>query len=265
MPQINFEEIENIKVDCIVGFGVACRTADALKRNNLRYFSNPFDWQMAYSLEQVITLLKNKGKTFYKNCYEDKNFSTYHTTGIVDESGMISMHDFPKGGAIEKAPHFFQKKYKHRFKELNNQLKKAKSILILTYRNIDIQTMEEFIDEFSKLYKHKQLYYINIYDTKDQKPESVDTIKKGNVTLIQYCFNDEHKKGRDKNTNPNFWQGRTEYWDEILKKISLNQNFVKKIKIKKWLYNISYDITNIENIHKIITVFGIKIKIKDKL
>lgn len=43
MGKINFDELEDIEVDVIVGFGAACRVAAALQRNNLRVFANPFD------------------------------------------------------------------------------------------------------------------------------------------------------------------------------------------------------------------------------
>ena len=265
MGKINFDELENIEVDVIVGFGAACRVAAALQRNNLRVFANPFDWQMNYSLDTVIELLKNQGKTFYHACCGDKRFDSGSNTGIIAKNGMISMHDFPKNLPIEKAPAFFKKKYKHRFKNLNNQLNRAKKILILTNRNIDINDMENFIQAFSKLYQNKKIYYINIYDTQSKDEEYYEISIKENLTLLKYCFNDEHSNGRSKENNPDFWLGNVEYWDKILKKISLNKKFTNNNIFLKKIFNIKYDVSNVFNTHKIISIFGIKFKFKDKL
>ena len=212
MSKIDFDKIENIEVDCIVGFGAACRIASSLKRNKLRLYSNPFDWQMRYSLEQVIKLLKNKGKTFYNNCSENESFASGNTTGIVDESGMVSMHDYTRGLPIEKAPKFFSMKYKNRFKNLDKFLRRAKKILILTYRNMNIESMEDFVNKFSKIYKYEHLYFIDIYDTNNIDKEFIEVLKKDRVTFIRYCFNDAHPNGRDKTTNPAFWLHKIKKW-----------------------------------------------------
>ena len=58
--------------------------------------------------------------------------------------------------------------------------------------------------------------------------------EKRNITIFEYFFNDEHPNGRDKNKNPDYWLGNIDYWNKILSKISLNEDFVKKhIEYKK--------------------------------
>lgn len=57
---INFQVVDDVQVDYIVCFGSNCQVAYHLKRNNLRFHSNPFDWQVNYSLDTVINLLKTK-------------------------------------------------------------------------------------------------------------------------------------------------------------------------------------------------------------
>lgn len=220
---INFDEIEKIKTDLIVGFGSTCRVAQALKRNGLRYFSNPFDWQMSYDLNVVINLLKNKGENFYSEFFENKNYSKAKTRGIQDKNtGMISMHDIPIDLPIEKIPNYFKEIYKPRFERLDNFLKKAENPCIITCRNIDLKEIKIFVKEFLKLYNFNSLYYINIFDIKDER---IEIIKEKNITYFQYYFNDEHKNGRNK-SNPDFWLGNIEYWDKILSKINVsNQHF----------------------------------------
>ncbi len=73
------------------------------------------------------------------------------------------------------------------------------------------------------------MYYINIYDYEDNKiDEKVIKTKRNNITILEYFFNDEHPNGRDKNKNPDYWLGNINYWNKILSKISLKEDFVKK-------------------------------------
>ena len=44
---------EQFNLNFILSLGEACRPADALNRNNLRYFSSPFDWMMNYDLDTI--------------------------------------------------------------------------------------------------------------------------------------------------------------------------------------------------------------------
>ena len=44
------------------------------------------------------------------------------------------------------------------------------------------------------------------------------------ITYLIFKFNDEHKNGSEKTSNPDFWLGNIEYWDKILSKIELNSN-----------------------------------------
>ena len=266
MNKIDFRKIENIEVDLILSLGINCRPAGNLRRNGLRLYSSPFDWQMCYSLETVTTLLKNNGKSFFSDCCEDEiTSSTAVHRKMIDKSGMISIHDFPKVLPVEKAPAFFHKKYKYRFKTLNLLLKKAKKILIITYRNINNKEIEKFVKDFSELYKYEHLYFINIYDTKDSTRESVDILKKDNKTFIWFYFNDEYKSSRNKDTNPCSWLGNTEYWDEILKKVTINKKFKQKMLLNKKKFNIDYEITKDYNIRKKITILGKNIRINSNL
>ena len=81
----------------------------------------------------------------------------------------------------------------------------------------------------------KTLYYINIYDSNDNTiDEKAIKTEKNNFTILEYFFNDEHPKGRDKTKNPDYWLGNINYWNKIFNKISLNGDFVKNhIEYKK--------------------------------
>lgn len=224
--KIDFEKIDNINVDLVIGFGSTCRVAESLNRNGLRYFSSPFDWMLNYSLDTVISLVSSCGRGFFEECIEDKNFQAGFSTGIVDKrNGMISMHDFPNDLPIEKAPKFFKKKYQRKFSNLNILLKKAQQICFLTNREISLCEMQKFIIQIKKLYSFEHIYFINIYDTNNAEIESFEKFEESGTTYIIYKFNDEHIFGREKSKNPDFWLGNVNYWDNILSKIKLNKKF----------------------------------------
>ena len=221
---IDFNKIETINVDFIVGFGGDCRVAQALNRNNLRYFSGPFDWVMEYSLDVAYNLMRSVAKgeklNFFANCYHNRKYDTEHHFGMVDSNnGIISMHDFPKNKSILEAPEFFYLKYLKRFQRLDNMLQKANSVCFFTNRKISLDEMKKFVSSMRELYELNHLFYVNVYDTQE---EYFEKIEENGVTYLMYKFNDEHKNGRNPKMNPDFWLGNIEYWDKILSKIKLN-------------------------------------------
>ena len=118
--------------------------------------------------------------------------------------------------------------------------------------------MTTFVDKIKKLYKFEHIYFINIYDTKE---ETFEKIEKDKETYITYKFNDKHKAGQNKATNPDFWLGNTEYWDKILKTITLNKSFKRNYEIKKFIFNISNDFSTTKP-HYIVQVLGVRLKLK---
>lgn len=230
MAKINFEQTPNINVDCIIGFGDGCRIAGNLKKNNLRFFSTPFDWQLNYSLETVFTLLENKGKAFFNNYKLNPKYNKGKKLGLVDtDTGMVSEHDFYKYLPNKINEIIFRYKYRRRFNRLDKILKDAQNICIVTNRLIKTKEILSFIEKFSQLYTFKHLYYINIYEN-SSKNEYEDLIKTEikNITILEYYFNDEYPKENDNEIKSNYWLGNIDYWGKILSKITLNKKFLKK-------------------------------------
>lgn len=230
MTKINFEQIPSINADCIIGFGDGCRIAGNLKKNNLRFFSTPFDWQMKYNLETVLALLENKGKTFFKNYKLDSQYNRGIHLGLVDtDNGMVSLHDFNKYFPKKINEIIFKYKCRRRFNRLDKILKDAQNICIVTNRSIKTKEILSFIEKFSQLYTFKHLYYINIYENNSNNCYK-DLIKTemDNITILEYYFNDEYPKGNNKEIKSNYWLGNTDYWEKILSKITLNKKFLKK-------------------------------------
>lgn len=230
MIKINFEETTKIKVDCVIGFGLTCKVAENLKNNKLRFFSSPFDYVGYYTFDEAINLLKNHGTTFFSDYVLDSNYDTETTFGLYDRNtGMVSKHDFQKILPKQINHVLFRDKYKRRFNRLDKILKDAENICFISQRQTNTKEIESFIEKILQIYNFNQLYYINIYDYEDNKiDEKVIKTKRNNITILEYFFNDEHPNGRDKNKNPDYWLGNINYWNKILSKISLKEDFVKK-------------------------------------
>lgn len=257
---INFDEIEKIKADVIVSFGIDCRVASALKRNKLRYFSNPFDWMMRYSLDDVIKVLSNKGNVFFENIEEEPKRKGRRARYVIcKDTGMVSMHDFSSNVPLDKAHQIFKKVMSKRFERTDNIFKKAKTICIVTSRKINIEEIKAFLDKFLKLYQFEKVYYINAYDCEEEK---FSRTKLDDTTeILEYYFSDKPPKDLDNDANPNRWQRNVEYWNKIMKRLSLNRWFVIKNKYFDRLFGISYVLKE-DSIQKIIRIFGIKFKIQ---
>lgn len=230
MKKINFEQTPNINVDCVITFGDGCEIAQNLKMNNLRFFSTPFDWEMNYSLETVFSLLKEHGKNFFKNYKFDSKYNKRNHLGVIDtDNGMISLHDFNKYLPNKINHIIFKYKHRRRFNRLEKILKEAQNICIITARQIKTEDILSFIWKFLQLYNFNHLYFINIYDTENEESnEQLIKTQQNNVTILEYCFNNEHPKGNNTKTNPDYWFGNVDYWNKILSKIILNKNFVRK-------------------------------------
>ena len=238
MAKINFETIENINVDCIIGLGPDCRVGVNLKRNGRENVVNPFNWIGFYSLNDAVMLMKKKGEGFFENYSFSPENDTEKTLAIIDnDTNILSVHDFKKEFSNKTNDILFKHKYRLKFKALDKILHIIQYPCIITSRKINIEEIEVFIEKFSKLYSFKHLYYINIYDDKN---ENFIKFEKNNFTVFQYFFNDEHVNGRDKITNPNFWLGNIEYWDKIINKIQWNKIFYKE-HIDKQEYKNSID------------------------
>ena len=228
---MNTDVIQDIYVDALLSFGPNCRAADALKRNNLRFFSSPFDWMMKYSLNCVFKTLKNKGKDFFCDFEEkDSSKSSKYRYMVSKSTGMIAMHHFFKYISQDEAYFIFQNTMQKRFNKLDKILSEAKSICIVTSRSLQTEKIISFIKDFLSLYQFEKLYFINIFD--DSKEEIKET-KFDNIVIYQCHFKDVHPNGADPSQNSKFWKGNMECWDSILKKISLNSDFTDKIKFDK--------------------------------
>ena len=233
---MDFSEIKEIKADATISFGPNCRGAEALRRNKLRFFSGPFDWMMKYDLKSVFDALKNKGEGFFSDFIQDGEDRKKKFRYMVSKStGMVSMHHFRNNLPVDEAYYVFKNTMKRRFKELDKIFNDAETLVIITSRKQETAEIIPFIKDFLTLYEFQKLYFINIFDSPEEKIEKEEF---NNVTIYNCFFKDVHPDGSDPNINKKFWKGNMEYWDMILSKISLNKEFIRKYRIHKFLSNL---------------------------
>jgi hypothetical protein len=209
--------------DIILSVGDACRPAYYLKKHDLRFYANPLDWMMSYSLDTVIHLYKTKFNDFFVDFVEDKQKSLeYNCHWYIDnKNNIISMHYKD----IESNNRMFRDKMVARFDKINNILLNANKICFISNRSESIDVYKSFLEKMSKIY-FGNMTYINI-----RNHEDIDAISptfnhykekmSDKLELIEYEFNDIHPQGNDLKINDDVWIGNYTFWDNIMKGISV--------------------------------------------
>lgn len=146
-----------IRADLFVSVGGACRPAHYLQKFHLRSFSSPFDWMMNYKLEHIIHFLRNDGADFFADISEIRESERGYTHRFVQDrqTGMISMHDFPREMGIDECYDEFIAKHKRRFATLKSALFSAKHIVFVGNRNESMEIFETFLNEMQKIHPAK--------------------------------------------------------------------------------------------------------------
>ena len=146
-----------IRADLFVSVGGACRPAHYLQKFHLRSFSSPFDWMMNYKLEHIIHFLRNDGADFFADISEICESERGYTHRFVQDrqTGMISMHDFPREMGIDECYDEFIAKHKRRFATLKSALFGAKHIVFVGNRNENMENFENFLNEMQKIHPAK--------------------------------------------------------------------------------------------------------------
>lgn len=146
-----------IRADLFVSVGGACRPAHYLQKFHLRSFSSPFDWMMSYKLGHIIHFLRNDGADFFAQITEIRENESGFPHRFVQDSqtGMISMHDFPREMGINECYNEFIAKHKRRFANLKSALLGAKHIVFVGNRNENMESFENFLNEMQKIHPAK--------------------------------------------------------------------------------------------------------------
>lgn len=234
---------DKICADVFISGGNACRPAHYLKKFHLRTFSSPFDWMMVYKLNDIAHFLQNDGRGFFAKIEEIPQDEKYECRFIKDcQTGMISMHDFPRDKSIDEYYPEFIDKHKRRFEKLKNEIKNAKNVVFIANRNEPMKEFKTFLEKMQNF--HKASYTLIIIRQNKQATKLKKTVRmtmRGGGIIIEYIFNDTHKNGSDGVSNPDAWLGNVEIWDEIMKELNFTHKkaFViflerKREKIKRF-------------------------------
>ncbi|MBQ9105302.1 MAG: hypothetical protein IJY48_04115, partial [Mailhella sp.] len=86
--------LEQITADFVMPLGAACRPAEALRRNNLRFISSPFDWMMSYKLSTVIHFFRNDFDDFFNEAIDVTSKNAPHRAVKDVKNEILSLHHF---------------------------------------------------------------------------------------------------------------------------------------------------------------------------
>lgn len=206
--------------DVVFSLGPYCRPAYYLELCHLRKCAYPMDWQGSL-LESTLSLYENEFQDFFTQYRDfpklvnDKEQLRY----VVDTKyHVISMHHIKSNLPLDSAVKEFRKLMMKRYHRLDQDLKNAKSILIVGNHNRKINILKEFLVCFSKKYSNKKITFVNIHSRKNGKNKYVHVINEY-LTIIEIFFYDVHKDGADPSLNKNFWLGNEEKWTTIINQI----------------------------------------------
>ena len=219
------EEVEKDKkilTDYTISVGCACRPAHYLREHGLRRCSNPLDWMMFYTLDDVISLFKNEFSNFFENKKEYPEKSAGRFRYIEDvQNGMISMHSFLNDVDVDESYQNFSKTMRNRFARMKKCMLESEHVLFVSNREEPIENFEKFLIEIHKLFPCK-FTYINVRYSDEYKKEKF--IVTPELDIIEYGFKDVHPDGWDFG-NPEFWKGNADGWCKVMQDIELTERF----------------------------------------
>lgn len=210
-------ENNKIAVDFAFSIGNDCACAKYLRDHNLRYLSSPLDWMFDYSLKTVNHLFKTEFKDFFKQIKVNSKKVLNSYIYVYDTKNHIESHNhYRKNVPFKKERERVDGMMKKRINCTLNEIKKAKSIAIISHRNNSEEEFIEFIKEFSKTYPNKKIYLINVKNGESETPEKKIIYNKDNLIIIEYKFLNNGKKYPQ-------WYGNPNGWAEVMETIKLKE------------------------------------------
>lgn len=218
---------EQIKVDCMIPVGEACRPCQHLRKNNLRISAFPLDWMMSYSLQTAIHFFETKFADFFENIEEIPDRYCGNHKFIKDvKNGVISIHHFRKDEPLESEHKKFRKIMLGRAEKLHNILKNSNSIgLICNRKDASDKELIDFIEKFSKIYPNKKITLINVVNEDIPDFKNSVLFENKNLKIIQFIFKDVPPV-KDEKKFPQ-WEGNPDCWKKIMENIKVNEENLK--------------------------------------
>lgn len=200
--------------DLYIPIGIACTPAIYLNDNDLRIRAYPLDWQMSYSLDTIIHLFKTSFNDFFREITEDSlNKGNGENRQVIDtKNSIISLHHFPLNKNLNEGQKHFIETMTRRYEILLKQIKSSEKIALVSNRNDNIEKLKSFLIEFSSIFPHLRIDYINIRTNNNMLPEELkkeEYIISDNLKIEEYIFNNElntiTKEIYDHNGNSKIW------------------------------------------------------------
>ena len=189
---------EKKHIDFMFSIGLNCKPAINILSNGFRFFASPLDFVEVSTIKSVLHLFESKFDSFFSNYKID--FSKKTATGCywIDDltNKIYTIHFIKKGMPILESYRKFKEVMNHRARRLDNMLKSANKIVIVSQRLESKEELTWFLNEFSKLYPNLSIDFINM---RNDMKMSFDEIKVLNVfddgkfSYTEYFFNDTRK------------------------------------------------------------------------
>ena len=117
------------KYDLVFSLGEACFIAIALRKNNIRLFSGPFDWMYGSTFQKRCRILIEKFENFLNK--EDLIFSYYREFNKMmayynKRTDITLNHDFHSSLPFDYEYPIVKNKYERRTKRLLNKIANSK-------------------------------------------------------------------------------------------------------------------------------------------
>ncbi|MCQ2379665.1 MAG: papain-like cysteine peptidase [Victivallaceae bacterium] len=212
--------LPTIQSDLVLSIGNSCRTAQHLKDLGLRSFSSPFDWMMCYRLSAVTNFFKNGFDGFFKSYGVKEDWEGPHWWVYDKETGMTSIHDFPKTQTVESYLGTFHETMARRFENLKNGILNSRRTCFVSRGNT-IDELRIFLEEIDDIFPNRRFIVLNIVDDNDEYIEKMNL--KNNLSMMNVHFKDVHKDGGDEKENIYAWLGNVEKWEKYLKLIEIDK------------------------------------------
>lgn len=229
--------------DVCISVGDACHPAFHMVTNDLRDKAHPLDWQKDYSLDTVIHLFETKFADFFVDIEEGNLAGDGEHRWIKDiKNDIVSIHHFSTEVDIKVTQKEFVKLMQKRFVSLEDELKKAKRVLLISKRTDGIEKLKKFIRDFWGLYPHLEIKLINIQNDEQMALDECKTVQHildDALTIQEYYFNDAYDSKTHEKAD---WPGNEVMWGVVLK----NCFHKRKMEVMH----------NFESEHKNIVIYG---------
>lgn len=184
------------KYDCIFSLGEACFISSALKNNNLRMFSGPFDWMYGASFKTRCDMLENKFKNYFNK--DDFEFLYYRENNEMaayrnKKSGMVYNHDFRSDLPFDYMFDSIKEKYKRRIDRLLSTLERSKSALIVygdlsdTINGATDEEMRQCLDKINRVFAPTKIDLLYVRYNPRMKDGSVNWSYPAENIMIAEC------------------------------------------------------------------------------